>query len=272
MTIIYAEVVDGVVVALVSTPNNPDIQTNGVWIKSSDVNGNPTAGNPASIGYLYNGTAFYTPKPFPSWYLNTTTWQWDAPVGIPTSGGPYEWDEASQSWLTELQVAKALQSQLLSAACQNAILAGYKTTLNGQSVTFTLSDTDQTNCLMAATVAQSAVASAGVWAANSAYQFGQFVLADENYYICMVAGTSGATAPSFPEAFQSPVTDGTAVWALLGALIGTTTGNIWLTVQEIFSIYAQGVNFVTTQRAKNMALQAKIQSAATVAEVLAISW
>lgn len=42
---------------------------------------------------------FYSPQPYPSWVLNTQTYLWEAPVSMPNVGGPYEWDETSQSWV-----------------------------------------------------------------------------------------------------------------------------------------------------------------------------
>lgn len=54
----------------------------------------------AGIGYTYNRQydAFITPKPYPSWLLNPTTLDWEAPVPYPTDGKVYYWDEATQSW------------------------------------------------------------------------------------------------------------------------------------------------------------------------------
>lgn len=60
--------------------------------------------NYAGIGYTFdplaapNG-AFIPPKPYPSWLLNTNTFQWEPPVPYPTDGGIYEWDEETQSWV-----------------------------------------------------------------------------------------------------------------------------------------------------------------------------
>lgn len=60
--------------------------------------------NYAGIGYTFiseaqpNG-AFITPKPYPSWLLNTNTYQWQAPVPYPDDGKRYYWDEATQSWV-----------------------------------------------------------------------------------------------------------------------------------------------------------------------------
>ena len=58
-------------------------------------------GNYAGIGYTYDAThdVFYAPQPFPSWTLNQSTWLWEAPIPMPTSGGPYKWDETTKTWV-----------------------------------------------------------------------------------------------------------------------------------------------------------------------------
>lgn len=57
--------------------------------------------NYAGIGYTYDPilNAFISPKPYPSWVLNETTCQWEAPVPYPDDGKAYFWDEQSQSWV-----------------------------------------------------------------------------------------------------------------------------------------------------------------------------
>lgn len=57
--------------------------------------------NYAGQGYTYDEKldGFIPPKPYPSWKLNTKTGLWDAPVKMPTKGGPYTWDEDAQSWV-----------------------------------------------------------------------------------------------------------------------------------------------------------------------------
>lgn len=64
-------------------------------------NGTPLRKNYAGIGYTYDAQrdAFIPPKPFASWTLNESTCLWDAPVAMPTEGGPYKWDEATTSWV-----------------------------------------------------------------------------------------------------------------------------------------------------------------------------
>jgi hypothetical protein len=57
--------------------------------------------NYAGIGCTYDSVlnAFIAPKPYPSWLLNTTTCQWQAPVPYPDDGKMYIWDEATLSWV-----------------------------------------------------------------------------------------------------------------------------------------------------------------------------
>jgi hypothetical protein len=70
--------------------------------------GVPLRANYAGIGYTFdeavvqNGVigVFYAPQPYPSWVLNTQTYFWEAPVPMPKTGGPYSWDEATESWVT----------------------------------------------------------------------------------------------------------------------------------------------------------------------------
>lgn len=55
----------------------------------------------AGIGFTYNSAldAFVPPKPYPSWTLNNTTADWEAPVAKPDDGKIYNWDEATLSWV-----------------------------------------------------------------------------------------------------------------------------------------------------------------------------
>jgi hypothetical protein len=71
----------------------------GTW-KQTSYNANIRK-NYAGIGFTYQSDidAFVAPQPYPSWVLNTTTAQWEAPVPYPTDGKIYLWDEATQSWV-----------------------------------------------------------------------------------------------------------------------------------------------------------------------------
>jgi hypothetical protein len=74
-----------------------------IWAQTS-YNGNFRY-NYAAIGYAFVEEAqptgaFISPKPYPSWLLNTNIYQWEAPVPCPTDGKIYSWDEATQSWVS----------------------------------------------------------------------------------------------------------------------------------------------------------------------------
>ena len=62
----------------------------------------------AGIGMKYDSTndVFYPLSPYPSWVLNTSAWDWEAPVALPDDAGvddpdnptqivTYTWDEGS---------------------------------------------------------------------------------------------------------------------------------------------------------------------------------
>jgi len=63
--------------------------------------GTPYRKNYAGIGYIYDPTldAFYPPKPYNSWILNTNSCLWEAPVTYPNDGKMYIWNEETTSWV-----------------------------------------------------------------------------------------------------------------------------------------------------------------------------
>lgn len=99
---------DNIVTRVLVTDNNDPVgdegfswlieNLGGTWIKTS-YNGNIRK-NFAGVGHLYDPVldAFIAPQPFPSWYLNEETCQWEAPVDYPTDGLIYNWDEDSLDW------------------------------------------------------------------------------------------------------------------------------------------------------------------------------
>ena len=82
--------------------------TDDTWIQTSYntfkgvhvLGGTPLRKNYAGLGHTYDATrdAFIPPPKFPSWVLNETTCQWEAPVAYPDDGKVYEWDEDTVSW------------------------------------------------------------------------------------------------------------------------------------------------------------------------------
>lgn len=56
------------------------------------------------IGYIWDSSKdmFYKPQPFPSWTLNETTGEWNAPVEKPAfdpEGDGHYWDESTLNWI-----------------------------------------------------------------------------------------------------------------------------------------------------------------------------
>ena len=74
----------------------------GLTCKRTSYNGNIRA-NYAGIGYKYyeDFDVFIAPQPYPSWKLNYTTFQWEAPVPMPEETEEYfwKWSEYNKEWI-----------------------------------------------------------------------------------------------------------------------------------------------------------------------------
>ena len=80
----------------------------GTWIQTSYNTkggvhldgGTPLRKNYAGIGFIYDQVrdAFYEPQPYPSWTLNESTCQWEAPSTYPDDGKMYTWNETTKAW------------------------------------------------------------------------------------------------------------------------------------------------------------------------------
>jgi hypothetical protein len=116
----FAKIVDGKVTqVIVAEPEFFDTfvdSSPGAWIQTSyntrggihyapnsdtPDGGEALRGNYAGIGYTYDqvNDVFYAPQPYSSWTISAPTWEWEAPVPYPSTGGPYDWDETTQSWV-----------------------------------------------------------------------------------------------------------------------------------------------------------------------------
>ena len=120
----YAKVEDGVVTQVIVAEADHIDTLEGTWVKTSYnirggvyydpatneaatdqsvINGDEARErkNYAGIGYVYNGTGFHPPEPFPSWSLNSTSYVWEPPVAYPESDGStlYSWDEDNRAWV-----------------------------------------------------------------------------------------------------------------------------------------------------------------------------
>lgn len=78
----------------------------GNWVQTSyntfggkhKLGGTPLNKNYAGVGYSWDGTGFFAPKPFDSWKLNKDTYLWEAPIAMPNDGKIYNWNEKNLSW------------------------------------------------------------------------------------------------------------------------------------------------------------------------------
>lgn len=107
----FAKIENGIVTQVIVAEED-FIQTGALgdpagWIQTSyntrggeHPEGRPLRKNYAGIGYTYDSQrdAFIPPQPYPSWTLNEETCLWDCPVAMPTEGGPFVWNESTQTW------------------------------------------------------------------------------------------------------------------------------------------------------------------------------
>tara|TARA_R110002153_G_scaffold208332_1_gene360935 strand:- start:2176 stop:2565 length:390 start_codon:yes stop_codon:yes gene_type:complete len=126
----FAKIIDGVVIQVIVADqefiDNYQDTVPGTWIQCSyntiggihyernidgslgdayDDQSESLRKNYPGIGWHYDFVvdAFYPPKPFDSWTLNTTTYLWDCPVDEPDdfNGMNYIWNEETTSWDAE---------------------------------------------------------------------------------------------------------------------------------------------------------------------------
>ncbi len=109
----YAKVKNGIVEQVIVAEANffdTFIDTSpGDWIQTSyntyggvhSLGGTPLRMNFAAVGGTYDldKDVFIGPQPYPSWILNETNYQWEAPTAIPDDGKIYVWDEENTNWV-----------------------------------------------------------------------------------------------------------------------------------------------------------------------------
>jgi hypothetical protein len=81
----------------------------GVWKRTSyntvsgthRNDGTPFRGNYAGVGFKYDETldAFIPPKPFESWVLDQSIFNWVPPIPVPDASSAWIWDEETLSWI-----------------------------------------------------------------------------------------------------------------------------------------------------------------------------
>lgn len=107
----FAKIENDIVVEVIVAEQDFIDTLDGEWIQTSyntynnqhTLGGTPLRGNFASIGFVYDRTndVFYPQKPYNSWTLDTSTWNWVSPIPMPSDFETvrYEWDEDTQSWV-----------------------------------------------------------------------------------------------------------------------------------------------------------------------------
>ena len=104
----YAKVENGVVTQVIVAEGLDWCEQNlgGEWVQTSyNTHGGVHSGgkspihkNYAGVGYIWDGTGFATPQPYPSWILDETSYIWQAPVARPTDDKMYQWNEVDLNW------------------------------------------------------------------------------------------------------------------------------------------------------------------------------
>lgn len=104
----FAKIESGIVTTVIVAEQAFIDTQSGTWVQTSyntyggqhTGGGTPLRKNYAGIGYTYDSTAdaFYAPRPFASWTLDTNTCLWNPPTAHPNDGNRYTWNEGTRSW------------------------------------------------------------------------------------------------------------------------------------------------------------------------------
>ena len=119
----FAKIVDGIVATIIVAEQDFVDTQEGEWVKTSynmknGVYYDPETNEPASDQSIITGDEarerknyaveggvydserdiFMPEKPWPSWVVNESNWEWKAPVDMPDDGNQYQWNEKTQSW------------------------------------------------------------------------------------------------------------------------------------------------------------------------------
>lgn len=111
---IYVKIVDSKVVkSIVAESSFFDNFTDtspGEWLETfEDANGEAEKRyNYAGVGSNYSKEhdAFWNDCKFPSWTINTDTFEWEPPTEKPNDGNIYFWNEETQAWVQAWDVVE----------------------------------------------------------------------------------------------------------------------------------------------------------------------
>ncbi len=209
--------------------------------------------------------------------------------GTPPPGGVICSQSQFQNWqqlvIVNGEIVAAPDSVLLQQA-QSAQIAlvtqGYNTatnyvpvTING--TTYQVDNTPSKQALnLSLTITANGMLSAPAWAASTEYSSTpatSYCAVNGVILFCSTAGESGASAPTPPTTFGTPVTDGTCQWELLGRKVYLQGGGfVLMTPQQIMEAFQQGELYLHQMSDQLESLNAQIMAATTVSAVQAIVW
>ena len=106
----FAKIVDGLVTTVIVAEQAFIATQSGTWVQTSyntyggvhSDGGTALRKNFAAIGHTYDSTAdaFYAPRPYASWTLNSGTCLWEPPTARPSDATKrYVWNEGSTAWV-----------------------------------------------------------------------------------------------------------------------------------------------------------------------------
>ena len=111
----YAKVLEGKVKEVIMAEDNffdTFVDSSpGTWLECSHTDDETMIRkHPPAVGDNYDSSAdaFYAQQPYPSWTLNTTTFEWEPPVARPAEANEqdgvghtkkYSWDEENTQWV-----------------------------------------------------------------------------------------------------------------------------------------------------------------------------
>ena len=73
----------------------------GRWVRTSIDGGARRAYATIGAAYLPDRDAFLPRQRYESWVFSEDSWEWEPPVPIPTSTGPWRWSEETKSWVND---------------------------------------------------------------------------------------------------------------------------------------------------------------------------
>ena len=79
----FAKIESGIVTTVIVADQAFIDTQSGTWVQTS---------------YDSTADAFYAPRPFASWTLDTNTYLWNPPTAHPNDGNRYTWNEDTRSW------------------------------------------------------------------------------------------------------------------------------------------------------------------------------